>query len=167
MGNFLTSRGTVSFWRRTHLTAVNSEVGLTSPQSILKTDSPHRSQFWRRTHLTAVNSSSIERSTARSLWHLNSTSAKHDGTDLTHVVNASGFPFECSPDTHLLHRVSLFSFVDTSVEIVTRLQAGGPRNCGSIPGEGKKIPCLSKQADRDAGPPSLLIKGYRGRWPQV
>jgi hypothetical protein len=45
---------------------------------------------------------------------------------------------------HPLTSPNLFSSVDSSEEIVTRLQAGRPRNSGSILGTGKIISCPLK-----------------------
>ena len=65
-------------------------------------------------------------------------------TDVTYAVNGRVPRCECWPDTHLRHRVSLFSSVDSSVEIMTRLQTGWPRNTGSSLGRRKINYCPIK-----------------------
>jgi hypothetical protein len=55
---------------------------------------------------------------------------------------------------------------DTSVNAVTTLWAGRPRNRGSIPGKGKWY-FFSERAHRLCCPSSLLFKGYQELLPRV
>ena len=61
---------------------------------------------------------------------------------------------------HPLTSPSLFSFVDSSDEIVTRLQVDRPRNSASILGRGKIISCPLKT-------PGLVMGSARSRTQKV
>ena len=107
----------------------------------------------------------------RYCWRLKSSGMLR-GVDWSIVTDVSREYFAATFRARQSHKTWMWYFgVYGVVGIVSRLQTGHPRNCGSIPGRGKGFFSSVDCPDRLWSPPSLLFDGYRVsyrgiKWPR-